>query len=101
LKLEIGSFQKRSTLPPMKTFQKGTDRGKSVSDNSKFIGTSRGGKNRRALLTGNVEQLQEIHLNEDCYRKFEENLNTHVPLWAQQCMVDRHYSLNLKPWSVN
>ena len=34
-----------------------------------------------------------------CYRKFEGNLNTHVPLWAQQHMVDRH-SLNLKPWSA-
>ena len=35
-----------------------------------------------------------------CYWKFEGNLNTHVPLWAQQHMVDRHYSLNLKPWSA-
>jgi hypothetical protein len=38
-----------------------------------------------------------------CYRKFEGNLNTHVPLWAQQHMVDRHYSLYklyLKPWSA-
>jgi hypothetical protein len=35
-----------------------------------------------------------------CYCKFEENLNTHVPLWAQQHMVDRHYFLNLKPWSA-
>jgi hypothetical protein len=36
-----------------------------------------------------------------CYRKFEGNLNTHFPLWAQQQhMVDRHYSLNLKPWSA-
>jgi hypothetical protein len=33
-----------------------------------------------------------------CYWKFEGN--THVPLWAQQHMVDRHYSLNLKPWSA-
>jgi hypothetical protein len=35
-----------------------------------------------------------------CYWKFEGNLNTHVPLWVQQHMVDRHYSLNLKPWSA-
>jgi hypothetical protein len=35
-----------------------------------------------------------------CYWKFEGNLNTHVPLWAQQHMVNRHYSLNLKPWSA-
>jgi hypothetical protein len=35
-----------------------------------------------------------------CYWKFEGNLNIHVPLWAQQHMVDRHYSLNLKPWSA-
>jgi hypothetical protein len=35
-----------------------------------------------------------------CYWKFEGNLNTHVSLWAQQHMVDRHYSLNLKPWSA-
>jgi hypothetical protein len=35
-----------------------------------------------------------------CYLKFERNLKTHVPLWAQQHMVDRHYSLNLKPWSA-
>jgi hypothetical protein len=35
-----------------------------------------------------------------CYWKFEGNLNTHVPLWAQQHIVDRHYSLNLKPWSA-
>ena len=35
-----------------------------------------------------------------CYWKFEGNLNTHVPLWAQQHMVDRHYSLNLKQWSA-
>jgi hypothetical protein len=35
-----------------------------------------------------------------CYWKFEGNLNTHVPLWAKQHMVDRHYSLNLKPWSA-
>ena len=35
-----------------------------------------------------------------CYWKCEGNLNTHVPLWAQQHMVDRHYSLNLKPWSA-
>jgi hypothetical protein len=34
------------------------------------------------------------------YWKFEGNLNTHVPLWAQQHMVDRHYFLNLKPWSA-
>jgi hypothetical protein len=27
-------------------------------------------------------------------------LNTHVPLWVQQHMVDRHYSLNFKPWSA-
>jgi hypothetical protein len=27
-------------------------------------------------------------------------LNSHVPLWAQQHMVDRHYSLNFKPWSA-
>jgi hypothetical protein len=26
---------------------------------------ARGGKNRRALLAGNVKQLQEIRLNED------------------------------------
>jgi hypothetical protein len=30
---------------------------------------SRGGKNRRALLAGNVKQLQEIHLNEDLLLK--------------------------------
>jgi hypothetical protein len=35
-----------------------------------------------------------------CYWKFKGNLNTHVPLWAQQHMVGRHYSLNLKPWSA-
>ena len=35
-----------------------------------------------------------------CYWEFEGNLNTHVPLWAQQHTVDRHYSLNLKPWSA-
>jgi hypothetical protein len=34
------------------------------------------------------------------YWKFEGNLNTHAPLWAQQHMVDRHYSLILKPWSA-
>jgi hypothetical protein len=33
-----------------------------------------------------------------CYWKFEGNRNTHVPVWAQQHMYDRH-SLNLKPWS--
>jgi hypothetical protein len=35
-----------------------------------------------------------------CYWKFEGNLNTHVPLWVQQHMVDRHYFLNLKRWSA-
>jgi hypothetical protein len=35
-----------------------------------------------------------------CYWKFAGNLNTHVPLWAQQYMVDRHYSLNWKPSSA-
>jgi hypothetical protein len=35
-----------------------------------------------------------------CYRTFEGNLNTHVPLWMQPHMVDRNYSLNLKPWSA-
>ena len=35
-----------------------------------------------------------------CCWKFEGNLHTHVPPWAQQHMVDRHYSLNLKPWSA-
>jgi hypothetical protein len=29
----------------------------------------RGGKNTRALLTGNVKQLQEIRLNEDLLLK--------------------------------
>jgi hypothetical protein len=35
-----------------------------------------------------------------CYWKFEGILNTRVPLWVQQHMVDRHYSLHLKPWSA-
>jgi hypothetical protein len=52
------------------------------------------------LLAENVKQLQEIRLNEDLPLKFEGNFNTNVPLWAQQHMVDRHYSLNLKPWSA-
>jgi hypothetical protein len=32
-------------------------------------GIHRGGKNRRALLAGNVKQLQEIRLNEDLLLK--------------------------------
>jgi hypothetical protein len=42
----------------------------------------------------NVKQLQEIRLNEDLL------LKTPHALWVQQHMVDRHYSLNLKPCSA-
>ena len=63
----------------------------------------RGGKNRRAREHCSQEMLNSCRKFvwlKICYWKFEENLNTHVPLWAQQHMVDRHYSLNLKPWSA-
>jgi hypothetical protein len=33
------------------------------------VSKSRGGKNRRALLAGNVKQLQEIRFNEDLLLK--------------------------------
>jgi hypothetical protein len=53
------------------------------------------------MLAGNVNQMQEIRLNEDLLLKIcVICVNTHVPLWMQQHMVDRHYSLNLKPWSA-
>jgi hypothetical protein len=64
---------------------------------------SRGGKNRRAREHCSQEMLNSCRKflwMKICYWKFEGNLNTHVPLWAQQHMVDRHYSLNLKPWSA-
>jgi hypothetical protein len=55
-----------------------------------------------ALLAGYVKQLQEIHLNENYFaiENLKETLTPNVPLWAQQHMVDRHYSFNLKPWSA-
>jgi hypothetical protein len=38
-----------------------------------------------------VKRLQKICLNEDLLL---------INIWMQQHMVDRHYSLNLKPWSA-
>jgi hypothetical protein len=66
------------------------------------MGFNRGGKNRRAGKHCSQEMLNSCRKfvrMKICYWKFEGNLNAHVPLWAQQHMVDRHYSLNLKPWS--
>jgi hypothetical protein len=60
----------------------------------------RGGKNRRAREHRSQEMLNSCRKfvwMKICYWKFEGNLN---PLWAQQHMVDRRYSLNLKPWSA-
>ena len=60
---------------------------------------SRGGKNRRAREHCSQEMLNSCRKflwMKICYWKFEGNLNTHVPLWAQQHMVDRHYSLEFK-----
>jgi hypothetical protein len=64
-------------------------------------GDAKGGKNRRAREHCSQEMLNSCRKfvwMKICYWKFEGNLNSHVPLWAQQHMVDRHYSLNLKPW---
>jgi hypothetical protein len=61
-------------------------------------------KNRRARETGWQKMLnscKKFVRMKVCYWKFEGSLNTHVPLLAQQHMVDRHYSLNLKPYSQN
>jgi hypothetical protein len=63
----------------------------------------RDGKNKRAREHCSQEMLNSCRKfvwMKICYWKFEGNLNTHVPLWAQQHMVDRHYFLNLKPWSA-
>jgi hypothetical protein len=60
----------------------------------------KGGKNRRAREHCSQEMLNSCRKfiwMKICYWKCEGNLNTHVPLWAQQHMVDRHYSLN---WSA-
>jgi hypothetical protein len=56
----------------------------------------------RALLAGNVQQLQEIHLNEDLLSKiWRKPLNAHVPLsGATTYDWQTIYSLNLKPWSA-
>jgi hypothetical protein len=59
-----------------------------------------GGKNRRACVQEMLNSYRKFVGMKICYWKFEGNLNTHVPLWAQQHMVNRHYSLNLKPWSA-
>jgi hypothetical protein len=64
---------------------------------------ARGGKNRRAREHCSQEMsnsCRKFVWMKICYWKFEGNLNTHVPLWAQQHMVNRHYSLNLKQWSA-
>jgi hypothetical protein len=73
-------------------------RNKTVTEN-----VNRGGKNRRAREHCSQEMLNSCRKfvsMKICYWKFEGNLNTHIPLWAQQHIVDRHYSLNLKPWSA-
>jgi hypothetical protein len=65
--------------------------------------STQGWKNRRAREHCSQEMLNSCRKfvsMKICYWKFEGNLNTHVPLWAQQHIVDRHYSLNLKPWSA-
>jgi hypothetical protein len=64
---------------------------------------TRGGKNRRAREHCSQEMLNSCRKfvsMKICYWKFEGNLNTHVPLWAQQHMVDRHSS-NLKLYTVS
>ena len=91
---------------------------KFVCDNSKCIRTSkgvrwltfnflcgggRGGKNRRErehCLQEMLKNCRKFIWMKICYWKFEGNLDTRVPLWAQQHMIDRHYSIFLEPWSA-
>ena len=66
--------------------------------------TSRGGENWRACEHCSQEMLNSCRKfvwMKICYWKFEGNLNTHVPLWVQQHMVDRHYSLNISVTVLN
>jgi hypothetical protein len=72
---------------------------KNSSDPSKFFIKARIGfglDNFGSDRILNISQLSDYKRPIRCTHL----LNAHVPLWAQQHMVDRHYSLNLKPWSA-
>ena len=78
-------------LPPPKDRSQNQEEISGTTHNSTHH-KPRGGKNKQARRKFVWMKISNW--------KFERNLNTHVPLWVQQHMVDRHYSLNLKPRSA-
>jgi hypothetical protein len=104
----IGSFQKWSTPLQGRKFCRPEGYGRKLGHprwlTFNFLcGGRRGGKNRREREHCSQEMLKNCRKfiwMKICYWKFEGNLDTRVPLWAQQHMIDRHYSIFLEPWSA-